>query len=105
LRVSRAYSLGAVDYMISPIVPQVLRAKVRVFVELSKAQERTRREAEQRIVLSREQAARVAAEEESRQLRVLANASGAISRSLDAPTLVQQVLGALVPAMAETAAI
>jgi signal transduction histidine kinase len=105
LRISRAYSLGAVDYMISPILPEVLRAKVRVFVELSKSQERAAREAEQRVVLSREQAARAAAEEESRRLRVLADASGAIARSLDTPTLLQHVLGALVPAMGETAVI
>jgi len=105
MRIARAYSLGAVDYMISPILPEVLRAKVRVFVELSKAQEQAKREAEQRIVLSREQAARAAAEEESRRLRVLANASGTMVRSLDTPALVQQVLGALVPAMAETAVI
>ena len=105
LRVARAYSLGAVDYLVSPILPEVLRAKVRVFVELSKAQERARREAEQRIVLSREQAARAAAEEESRRLRVLADASGAVAQSLDTPALVQHVLGALVPAMAAAALI
>jgi len=105
LRIARAYSLGAVDYMISPILPEVLRAKVRVFVELSKSQERARREAEQRIVLSREQAARTAAEEESRRLRVLADASGAMSRSLDTPALVQHALGAVVPAMGEAAVI
>ena len=105
MRAPRAYSLGAVDYMISPILPEVLRAKVRVFVELSKAQEQARREAEQRIVLTREQAARVAAEEESRRLRVLADASGAIARSLDTPALVQHVLGALVPAVAEAAVV
>jgi signal transduction histidine kinase/DNA-binding response OmpR family regulator len=105
LRAPRAYSLGAVDYMISPILPEVLRAKVRVFVELSKAQAQVRREAEQRIVLSREQAARVAAEEESRRLRVLAGASGALARSLDTPGLVRHVLGAIVPAIAEAAVI
>ena len=105
LRISRAYSLGAVDYMISPIVPEVLRAKVRVFVELSRAQEQAKREAEQRIELSREQAARAVAEEESRRLRVLADAGGAVAQSLDAPALVQQVLGTLVPAVAETAVI
>ena len=48
LRIARAYSLGAVDYIISPILPEVLRAKVRVFVELSRSQERARRELEQR---------------------------------------------------------
>jgi len=32
--VARGYSLGAVDYILTPVVPEVLRAKVSVFVEL-----------------------------------------------------------------------
>src|SRR5437016_2904807 len=32
--VSRGYSLGAVDYLIKPVVPEILRAKVSVFIEL-----------------------------------------------------------------------
>jgi len=31
---AEGYSLGAVDYILTPIVPEILRAKVRVFVEL-----------------------------------------------------------------------
>src|SRR5262245_50326367 len=31
---AKGYSLGAVDYILAPIVPDVLRTKVRVFVEL-----------------------------------------------------------------------
>ncbi|MEX2544901.1 MAG: response regulator [Phycisphaeraceae bacterium] len=34
LHVAKGYSLGAVDYILAPVVPQVLRAKVNVFVEL-----------------------------------------------------------------------
>jgi signal transduction histidine kinase/DNA-binding response OmpR family regulator len=34
--VSRGYSLGAVDYILTPVVPQVLRSKVAVFVDLFK---------------------------------------------------------------------
>jgi len=34
IRAEQAYSLGAVDYIVSPIVPEMLRSKVAVFVEL-----------------------------------------------------------------------
>ena len=34
VQASRGYALGAVDYIPSPVVPEVLRSKVRVFVEL-----------------------------------------------------------------------
>src|SRR2546427_12978876 len=36
LHVTKGYSLGAVDYILTPIVPDVLRSKVSVFVELHK---------------------------------------------------------------------
>src|SRR4051812_10605296 len=32
--ISRGYSLGAVDFIIAPVVPEILRSKVSVFVEL-----------------------------------------------------------------------
>ena len=34
VQAKRGYALGAVDYIPSPVVPEVLRSKVRVFVEL-----------------------------------------------------------------------
>ncbi|HWG38847.1 MAG TPA: response regulator, partial [Terriglobales bacterium] len=39
----KAYDLGAVDYLFKPIVPQVLRAKVRFFLELAQSQQQLRR--------------------------------------------------------------
>src|SRR5215472_4049266 len=45
--VSRGYSLGAVDYLLTPIVPEILRAKVSVFVELHRQTELIKRQAEQ----------------------------------------------------------
>ncbi|HTL58646.1 MAG TPA: ATP-binding protein [Candidatus Limnocylindrales bacterium] len=45
--VSRGYSLGAVDYLLTPIVPEVLRSKVSVFVELHKKSELVKLQAEQ----------------------------------------------------------
>jgi PAS domain S-box-containing protein len=44
---SQGYSLGAVDYMMTPIVPDVLRTKVSVFVELHKKSELIRHQSEQ----------------------------------------------------------
>lgn len=41
----RGYDLGAVDFLFKPIVPEVLRSKVAVFVELSRQAERLREQA------------------------------------------------------------
>lgn len=43
----KGYSLGAVDYILSPIIPDVLRTKVSVFVDLYKKAEQIRRQGEQ----------------------------------------------------------
>lgn len=42
----QGYSLGAVDYILTPIVPDVLRAKVGVFVELWRKTEHIKQQAE-----------------------------------------------------------
>ena len=44
--VSQGYSLGAVDYILTPVVPEVLRAKVAVFVDLFRKTEVIRRQAD-----------------------------------------------------------
>jgi serine phosphatase RsbU (regulator of sigma subunit) len=40
----KGYSVGAVDFLFKPIVPEVLRTKVRVFVDLFRQTERIRRQ-------------------------------------------------------------
>ena len=40
--VAQGYSLGAVDYVYTPIVPEILGAKVAMFVELKPQRERMR---------------------------------------------------------------
>ena len=46
----RGYAVGAVDYLLKPFMPEVLRAKVAVFVELFKKTVEVRRQAEQLAV-------------------------------------------------------
>ena len=45
--ISQGYSLGAVDYLLTPIIPEVLRTKVSVFVDLHKQTELIKRQADQ----------------------------------------------------------
>ncbi len=42
---ARGYSLGAVDYLAAPIVPDILQTKVAVFVELFRSNQKVRRQA------------------------------------------------------------
>ena len=43
---SRGYSLGAVDYIFAPVVPEILRAKVSVFIDLFKKAREAQRQGE-----------------------------------------------------------
>jgi len=59
---AKGYSLGAVDYILSPVVPEILRAKVSVFVELCRKTRHIERLADERIALARAEVARQEAE-------------------------------------------
>jgi len=101
LRMTQAYSLGAVDYIASPVVPEILRAKVRVFVDLFLLAEQAKRQARERIALAEEKAAREAAERASRRLALLAEASATLASSLDLEATVHELARLLVPRFAD----
>jgi PAS domain S-box-containing protein len=46
VEVYRGYSLGAVDYLFTPVTPEVLRSKVAVFIELARKNREIQRQAE-----------------------------------------------------------
>jgi signal transduction histidine kinase len=75
---ARGYSLGAVDYILTPVVPEVLRSKVSVFVDLFKKTEQVKRQAES----LRRRAA---------QMQKLADASVAINSALSVEKMLQTV--------------
>jgi len=103
MQIARGYALGAVDYLTCPFLPDVLRTKVKVFVTLSRARERIRQEAEQRLAFLHEQAARTAAEEQSRRLRLLSEAGGVMMRTFDGGPFEDELLRILVPDFADEA--
>ena len=57
MNTSQAYSLGAVDYILTPIVPEILRTKVGVFIDLYKKTQQVKKQAEEHVALARAQAA------------------------------------------------
>ena len=83
MHTARGYSLGAVDYILAPVVPDVLRSKVRVFVQLHRMTQQMQRQAAERVALAREQAARAAAEESIERFSFLARLSEVLDQSLD----------------------
>jgi two-component system sensor histidine kinase/response regulator len=50
----KGYKLGAVDYIFTPILPQILRAKVQVFADLHRLREQVRRHAEKLLEKNKE---------------------------------------------------
>jgi signal transduction histidine kinase/DNA-binding response OmpR family regulator len=73
-RMAQAYASGAVDFISTPVVPEILRAKVGVFVELFRMRRQSAAQAEER-------AKRASAEEAARRSAFLAEAGAALTRS------------------------
>jgi signal transduction histidine kinase len=105
MQTAKGYSLGAVDYILSPVVPEVLRSKVKVFVELHTMQRHLRRQADDRVARVAAESARRAAEDNDRRSNFLANASRQLGHSLDVGVGAQVLLELLVPGLASLAAL
>jgi signal transduction histidine kinase/DNA-binding response OmpR family regulator len=105
IQTARGYSLGAVDYILSPLVPEVLRSKVKVFVDLHVMQRRVRRQADEKVALAAAVAAQRVAENNDRRSRFLSNASRQLSASLDLEVGMQRLVELVVPELAALAVV
>jgi len=105
LQTTRGYSLGAVDYILSPVVPEVLRSKVRVFVELQVLQRRIARQADTRVAHAAAEAALSVAEESTRRSTFLSELSHELSGLLDVRTGMHRLLAMVVPRLAHGATV
>ena len=105
IHTAKGYSLGAVDYLLTPAAPNVLRSKVMVFVQLFNLTQQIKRQADEHVNLAREQAARAAAEELTRRASFLAEASKILISSLDVNSLMVGATRLVVPMLADFSAI
>jgi len=103
MQTSLGYSLGAVDYILSPVNPDVLRSKVKVFVDLHLTQRRLRRRANERVALAAAEAARQVAEENTRRSHFFSDASRDLGSSLDSEVTATRLLEMLLPRFASEA--
>ena len=99
----RGYALGAVDYISSPVIPEILRSKVRVFVEMYRMNRQLLHRASEQEALARAEAQRIAADQARRRADFLANASLLMTRSLDVQATISQVFDVVVPSLADLA--
>ena len=102
LQTERGYSLGAVDFILSPVVPTVLRTKVRVFVELHTMRQRVKRQGEERAARMAAEAGRRVAEQNDRRSAFLSHASRTLGDSLDLELAEQGLVELLLPRVAST---
>ncbi len=105
MHTARGYSLGAVDYILSPVVPNILRSKVKALVQLHRLNAELKKRADERVALAKEQAARTMAEESQRRASFLAEATQVMASSLDIDTILKGASGLVVPFLADFGAV
>jgi signal transduction histidine kinase/DNA-binding response OmpR family regulator len=94
IRMAQGYASGAVDYLPTPVVPEILQAKVRVFIELSQMRRKAASQASERAL-------RNAAEESARRSELLAVASAILARSKNQAEIIREMIKIPIPYLAD----
>ena len=105
MRASEGYAHGAVDFILAPVVPEILRAKVKVFVDLFRLREQVKQQAAEQIALAEERSRRAAAEEANCRLSFLSRAGVVLGQSLDYQLTACGVVKLSVPSLADVATV
>ncbi len=90
----QSYASGAVDYLPTPIVPEVLKAKVRVFIELSQMRRQAALQIEERV-------RREAAEESAKNSSFLVRVNEELGRSQGQAELLRILVKLPLPQLAD----
>jgi CheY-like chemotaxis protein/serine phosphatase RsbU (regulator of sigma subunit)/anti-sigma regulatory factor (Ser/Thr protein kinase) len=101
--VFRGYEAGAVDYIVKPFDPVILRSKVAVFVDLFDKTEEIARQAGLLRRQEQQQLEHEAAEQRHRRSRFLAGVSGALDRRLDVKGRAGQLAKTCLPELGDFA--
>jgi len=101
--VFRGYEAGAVDYIVKPIDPAILRSKVGVFVELHAKTREIERQADLLQEREQERIEREAAEQRHRRSRFLASAAAALEQRLDVKGRAAQLAQTCIPGLGDFA--
>ena len=96
MNITQGYASGAVDFMPTPVMPEVLKAKVRVFIELSQMRRQAALQAGERV-------RREAAEETARNFAFLARLSESLGRSQSRADFMRALVRLPVPEVADAA--
>jgi signal transduction histidine kinase len=101
LRMAKGYAQGAVEYILAPVVPEMLRAKISVFVDLFRMTQQVKEQADEQIALAEERSRRTAVEESNRRLGFLARAGAVLGSSLDRDATARDLVRLTMPILAD----